>query len=142
MDLHVLLESTLAGLGYELVDLEQSGRTKLLRLFIDKPTGINIDDCTAVSNHLTKLLAVENVEYERLEVSSPGLDRPLKKEQDFNRFSGEKAQIKLRVALAGQRNFVGILREVKDGVLQLEIDGVLIALDLANLDKARLVPNL
>lgn len=142
MDLHVLLESTLAGLGYELVDLEQSGRTKLLRLFIDKPTGINIDDCTAVSNHLTKLLAVENIEYERLEVSSPGLDRPLKKEQDFNRFSGEKAQIKLRVALAGQRNFVGILREVKDGVLQLEIDGVLIALDLANLDKARLVPNL
>ncbi len=142
MDLHVLLESTLAGLGYELVDLEQSGRTKLLRLFIDKPTGINIDDCTAVSNHLTKLLAVENIEYERLEVSSPGLDRPLKKEQDFHRFSGEKAQIKLRVALAGQRNFVGILREVKDGVLQLEIDGVLIALDLANLDKARLVPNL
>lgn len=142
MDLHVLLESTLAGLGYELVDLEQSGRTRLLRLFIDKPTGINIDDCTAVSNHLTKLLAVENIEYERLEVSSPGLDRPLKKEQDFNRFSGEKAQIKLRVALAGQRNFVGILREVKDGVLQLEIDGVLIALDLANLDKARLVPNL
>ena len=142
MDLHVLLESTLAGLGYELVDLEQSGRTKLLRIFIDKPTGINIDDCTAVSNHLTKLLAVENIEYERLEVSSPGLDRPLKKEQDFNRFSGEKAQIKLRVALAGQRNFVGILREVKDGVLQLEIDGVLIALDLANLDKARLVPNL
>lgn len=142
MDLHVLLESTLAGLGYELVDLEQSGRTKLLRLFIDKPTGINIDDCTAVSNHLTKLLAVENIEYERLEVSSPGLDRPLKKEQDFNRFSGEKAQIKLRVALAGQRNFVGILREVKDGILQLEIDGVLIALDLANLDKARLVPNL
>ena len=142
MDLHVLLESTLAGLGYELVDLEQSGRTRLLRLFIDKPTGINIDDCTAVSNHLTKLLAVENIEYERLEVSSPGLDRPLKKEQDFNRFRGEKAQIKLRVALAGQRNFVGILREVKDGVLQLEIDGVLIALDLANLDKARLVPNL
>lgn len=142
MDLHVLLESTLAGLGYELVDLEQSGRTKLLRLFIDKPTGINIDDCTAVSNHLTKLLAVENIQYERLEVSSPGLDRPLKKEQDFNRFSGEKAQIKLRVALAGQRNFVGILREVKDGVLQLEIDGALIALDLANLDKARLVPNL
>lgn len=142
MDLHVLLESTLAGLGYELVDLEQSGRTKLLRLFIDKPTGINIDDCTAVSNHLTKLLAVENIQYERLEVSSPGLDRPLKKEQDFNRFSGEKAQIKLRVALAGQRNFVGILREVKDGVLQLEVDGALIALDLANLDKARLVPNL
>ena len=142
MDLYVLLESTLAGLGYELVDLERSGRTKLLRLFIDKSGGINIDDCTAVSNHLTKLLAVENIEYERLEVSSPGLDRPLKKEQDFNRFSGEKAQIKLRVPLAGQRNFVGILREVKDGVLQLEIDGVLIALDLANLDKARLLPNL
>ena len=94
MDLHVLLESTLAGLGYELVDLEQSGRTKLLRLFIDKPNGINIDDCTAVSNHLTKLLAVENIEYERLEVSSPGLDRPLKKEQDFNRFIPSNKKIR------------------------------------------------
>ena len=143
MDLYPLLESTLTGLGYEMVDLEISNRGKLLRLFIDKPGGINIDDCVLVSNHLTRLLAVElDHDYDRLEVSSPGLDRPLKKEADFVRFAGEKAQIKLRLPMRGQRNFVGILREVKDGVLQLEVDGALVALELANLEKARLVPKI
>ena len=143
MDLYPLLESTLTGLGYEMVDLEISNRGKLLRLFIDKPGGINIDGCVLVSNHLTRLLAVElDHDYDRLEVSSPGLDRPLKKEADFVRFAGEKAQIKLRLPMRGQRNFVGILREVKDGVLQLEVDGALVALELANLEKARLVPKI
>jgi ribosome maturation factor RimP len=143
MDLYPLLESTLTGLGYEMVDLEISNRGKLLRLFIDKPGGINIDDCVLVSNHLTRLLAVElDHDYDRLEVSSPGLDRPLKKEADFVRFAGEKAQIKLRLPMRGQRNFVGILREVKDGVLQLDVDGALVALELANFEKARLVPKI
>lgn len=143
MDLYPLLESTLTGLGYELVDLEISNRGKSLRLFIDKPGGVNIDDCALVSNHLTRLLAVElDYDYDRLEVSSPGLDRPLKKEADFVRFNGEKAQIKLRLPMQGQRNFVGILREVKGGILQLEVDGALLALDLANFEKARLVPKI
>lgn len=143
MDLHALLETTLTGLGYELVDLEISGRQKkLLRIFLDKPNGINIDDCVLVSDHLGKLLAVEGIDYDRLEVSSPGLDRPLKKEADFVRFSGEKAQLKLRVPVAGQRNFAGILRGVKEGLLQLEVDGELISLELANLDRARLVPTI
>lgn len=143
MDLYPLLESTLTGLGYELVDLEISNRGKSLRLFIDKPGGVNIDDCALVSNHLTRLLAVElDYDYDRLEVSSPGLDRPLKKEADFVRFNGEKAQIKLRLPIQGQRNFVGILREVKGGILQLEVDGALLALDLANFEKARLVPKI
>lgn len=143
MDLYPLLESTLTGLGYELVDLEISNRGKSLRLFIDKPGGVNIDDCALVSNHLTRLLAVElDYDYDRLEVSSPGLDRPLKKEADFVRFNGEKAQIKLRLPIQGQRNFVGILREVKGGILHLEVDGALLALDLANFEKARLVPKI
>jgi ribosome maturation factor RimP len=143
MVLHALLESTLVGLGYELVDLEISGRQKrLLRVFIDKPNGINIDDCVLVSDHLGKLLVVEGVDYDRLEVSSPGLDRPLKREADFLRFNGEKAQIKLRVPVSGQRNFAGILRDVKEGWLQLEVDGELVPLELANMDKARLVPNI
>lgn len=140
MDLQGLVESTVSGLGYELVDLEWSGRGKLLRLFIDKPGGIVVEDCVLVSDHLTKLFAVECVDYERLEISSPGLDRPLRKETDFRRFSGEKAQIKMRVPINGQRNFVGILRDVKGGMLELEVDGVLLALDLQNLDKARLIP--
>lgn len=143
MDLYALLESTVRGLGYDLVDLEASNRGKLLRLFIDRPEGITIDDCVAVSNHVTKLLAVElDYDYDRLEVSSPGLDRPLKKETDFKRFAGERAQIKLRSPKDGRKNFTGVLRDVKDGVLQLEVDGALVALELGDVDKARLIPNI
>ncbi|MGH8762211.1 MAG: ribosome maturation factor RimP [Nitrosospira sp.] len=145
VDLHGLLESTLTGLGYELVDVERSARGKLLRVFIDKPggtSGVSVDDCVAVSNHLSRLLAVENIDYDRLEISSPGLDRPLKKTSDFIRFGGEPVKLKLRIALQGQRNFVGILREVNDGVLKLEVEGKMLDLELNNLEKARLVPKL
>jgi ribosome maturation factor RimP len=142
VDLHELLESTLAGLGYELVDVERSARGKLLRVFIDKPNGVGVDDCVSVSDHLGRLLAVENIDYDRLEISSPGLDRPLKKASDFIRFAGESVKLKLRVGLQGQRNFVGILREVNDGVLKLEVEGRTLDLELNNLEKVRLVPKL
>ncbi|HEU0219764.1 MAG TPA: ribosome maturation factor RimP [Gallionella sp.] len=141
MDVMKLVETTVIGLGYELVDFERSGRG-LLRVFIDKPQGISVDDCQAVSNQLTRLFLVENVDYDRLEVSSPGLDRALKKEADFVRFAGQKAQLRLRLPLAGRKNFVGIIDGVKDGVLQLDVDGSQVAIELSNLDKARLVPNL
>ncbi len=140
MDLQALLEATLAGLGYELVDLERSAKGRLLRVFIDKLNGVNVDDCAAVSQHLRRVLAVENVAYDRLEVSSPGLDRLLKKERDFVRFTGQKARIKLRIPVDGQRNFVGVLRETRAGKVQIETDGKLLSLDLDNLEKARLVP--
>jgi ribosome maturation factor RimP len=141
MDLQQLLESTLVGLGYELVDVERSGKARLLRIYIDKPGGINVDDCATVSNHLSRVFAVEGIDYDRLEISSPGLDRPLKKEQDFARYAGQKARIKMRVPIAGQRNFVGVLRETRAGKIEIEIDdGKTVSLDLANLDKARLVP--
>lgn len=140
MDLQVLLETTLAGLGYELVDLERSGKGLFLRVFIDKSEGINVDDCAAVSHHLMRLMAVENIIYDRLEVSSPGLDRLLKKERDFVRFTGQKARIKLRVPVNGQRNFVGVLRETSAGKVQLEVEGSVLSLDIGNLEKARLVP--
>ncbi len=140
MDLQGLLENTLAGLGYELVELERSPKGSLLRIFIDKSGGINVDDCALVSNHLGRLFAVENVGYERLEVSSPGMDRPLRTAKDFARFAGHKARLKLRVPLAGQRNFVGVLRETEAGKVGLEVDGELLSLDLGNVDKARLVP--
>ena len=142
MDQYELLDSTLSGLGYELVDVERVSGGRLLRVFIDKPGGVDVDDCVAVSNHLSRLFAVENIEYDRLEVSSPGLDRPLKKASDFIRFAGESARLKLRVALQGQRNFVGIVREVNDGVLKLEVDGKILDFELNNLEKARLVPKL
>lgn len=140
MDLQQLLEKTLTGLGYELVDVERSAKGRLMRVFIDKPEGINVDDCAAVSQHLSRVLAVENVDYDRLEISSPGLDRPLKKEKDFVRFAGQRARVKLRVPIEGQRNFVGVLRGTEAGKAQLEVDGRTIAFDLGNLEKARLVP--
>lgn len=137
-----MLELTLSGMGYELVDVERSPRGKLLRVFIDKPNGIAVEDCVAVSDHLGRLFAVENIDYDRLEISSPGMDRPLKRASDFARFTGELAKLKLRVALQGQRNFIGILRGVSDEVLKLEVDGAILDIELGNLEKARLVPKL
>ncbi len=142
MDLQGLLDKTLSGLGYELVELERSAKGALLRVFIDKAGGINVDDCALVSNHLSRLFAVENVGYERLEVSSPGLDRPLRTARDFARFAGQKAKVKLRVPVEGQRNFVGVLCNADEGKVGLEVDGHVLSLDLGNVDKARLVPAL
>jgi ribosome maturation factor RimP len=113
-----------------------------MRVFIDKPKGVNVDDCAAVSQHLARVLAVENVGYDRLEISSPGLDRPLRKERDFARFAGHQARVKVRVPVAGQRNFVGVLRQAGAGKVELEVDGRIVSIDLGNLEKARLVPEL
>jgi ribosome maturation factor RimP len=99
-----------------------------------------VDDCERVSNQLVRLFTVEGVVYDRLEVSSPGLDRVLKKEADFERFKGQKAKFKLRVPVDGSKNFVGIIGELKDGVVQLDIEGRSVAIELSNVDKARLVP--
>jgi ribosome maturation factor RimP len=142
MDLHRLVEKTLEGLGYELVDLERSAKGRLMRVFIDKANGVNLDDCAAVSQHLSHVLTVENVDYDRLEISSPGLDRPLRNERDFVRFAGLQARVKVRVPIEGQRNFVGLLRQAEGGKVQLEVDGRIVTIDLGNLDKARLVPQL
>lgn len=139
MDLQTLIDSTLTGMGYEMVALERVGRG-LLRLYIDKPEGINVDDCVRVSNQLTRLFMVENVDYDRLEVSSPGLDRPLVKEADFIRFAGERANIRLHAPLDGRKRFTGVLKGLEGGVLQLEMDGVMVAIPLVEVDSARLAP--
>lgn len=142
MELYKLLESALTSLGYELIDVERSSRGSLLRIFIDKDGGISVDDCAAVSHHLSRLFAVENIVYDRLEISSPGLDRILRKKSDFIRYTGEMVRLKLRLSLGGQRNFIGILREVSDEILKLEVDGKMFDLELGNLEKVRLVPKL
>ncbi len=134
-----LIEQAVTGLGYELVDFETSPRARLMRVFIDSPEGVTIDDCAAVSNHLTRLFAVENIDYDRLEVSSPGLDRPLKKPADFERFAGQEAQVRTRMPINGQRNFTGVLSGVKDGVLRLVGTEAVYELPLDQIDKARLV---
>src|SRR5215467_9533724 len=88
-DLGGLLEKTIEGLGFELVDLDIPRRSGLMRVFIDRSGGVTVDDCVAVSNHLVRLFAVEGVDYGRLEVSSPGLDRRLRQPKDFRQFAGE-----------------------------------------------------
>ena len=142
MDLKGLLETTVTGMGYELEGFERPARGGLLRLYIDKPGGVTVDDCAAVSHQVSRVLTVENVSYERLEVSSPGLDRLLKGERDFARFAGQRARVRMRTPVDGQRNFVGVVREAAAGRLQLEVDGRVLSLELGNVETARLVPNL
>lgn len=139
MDVANLVETTVNGLGYELVAFERTGGG-LMQVFIDKPSGIMVEDCETVSHQLTRLFTVENVDYDRLEVSSPGLDRPLKKESDFVRFAGEKARFKLRQPMNGCKNFVGIIGTLTAGVVQLDVEGVSVEIVLSNVEKARLVP--
>lgn len=141
MDLQSLIEPTLTGMGYELVALERVGRG-LLRLYIDQPEGITLDDCVRVSNQLTRLFMVENVDYDRLEVSSPGLDRPLVKQADFVRFAGQRAQVRLHAPMEGRKRFVGLLRGLENDVLKLEMDGVLVEIPLLEVESARLAPDL
>ena len=142
MDLTGLLDTTVIGMGYELAGVERPAGGRLLRVYIDKPGGVNVDDCAAVSHQLNRVLTVENVSYDRLEVSSPGLDRLLKKEGDFARFTGQKARLKMRVPVEGRRNFTGVLRESGAGKVQLEVDGRVLSFELADMETARLVPNL
>jgi len=135
------LEATIAGLGYELVDVETSG-SGLLRVFIDKPEGISVEDCARVSNHLSRALAVEGIDYERLEVSSPGLDRPVKRLEDFNRFSGQEAKLKMRLVVDGQRRFEGVLRGTRDRTVLVEVEGRVRELPFEGIERARLKPAL
>jgi len=140
-DLYSLIERSVTQLGYEMVDLEVSNRGKLLRLFIDKPEGITIDDCVLISNQVGNVLAVENdIDYDRLEVSSPGLDRVLKKDADFIRFTGDRAQVKTRMPIEGRKNFVGVLRGLENGELLIEVEGQMHKVAMTNIDKARLSP--
>jgi len=104
MNLNELLETTVTGMGYELVGVERPAKGQLLRLYIDRPGGVNVDDCAAVSRQVSRVLTVENVDYERLEVSSPGLDRLLRKEGDFARFAGQRARVKTNQV---REHFVG-----------------------------------
>src|SRR6185369_5310849 len=118
--LQAVVEPVVTGMGYELVELQAANGGRMLRLFIDKPGGINVDDCAAVSRQLSRVFEVEGVEYDRLEVSSPGLDRPLRKGSDFARFAGQKADVRMRRPDAtGRRRFVGRLQGAADGLVTM-----------------------
>ena len=139
VDVSALLEKTLSGLGYELVMLERAGRG-LMRIYIDKPGGIQIDDCVSVSHHLTQLFTVENIDYDRLEVSSPGLDRPLTRPKDYERFAGEIVALKLRVPMDKRKRLTGRLIGLEADTVKLDMEGVAIDVDLRNVESARLKP--
>jgi len=148
-----LIAKTVSGLGYELVDIERAERG-ILRVFIDFPAAvadekgpISVEDCATVSHQLSHVLTVENVDYERLEISSPGLDRPVRTLADFERFAGSECTVKLRVAMPGTANrktWTGILHAPEGDKIGLEFESkdgpALLEFTLAELDKARLVP--
>src|SRR5574343_1070856 len=141
MDLNTLLETTVVGLGYELVDIELSPRGRTIRVFIDSPAkeqGVDVEDCAKVYNQLSRVLEVENVDYDRLEISSPGLDRVVKKAADFARFAGQDIQIKLRIPHNNRRNFQGQLLGCNDGKVGLRLEKEDVDLEFTNIEKARL----
>ena len=142
MNLGELLEMTLPPMGYELVDWEMSPRGRHVRVFIDKPQGVSVEDCARVSRQLTRLFAVENVDFDRLEVSSPGLDRPLRKAADFERFVGEKADFRLTNPIENARRMKGILHGLADGAVLVETAQGMKTIPLADIDRARLVPRI
>jgi ribosome maturation factor RimP len=143
LSLEKVVEPVVNGMGYELVDVQASNGGRLLRLFIDKPGGVGLEDCAAVSRQLSRVFEVEGIDYERLEVSSPGLDRPLRKGADFARFAGHKAEVRMRTPDAtGRRRFVGVLRGADGERVTMELEGQTVALEIGGIERARLVPEL
>lgn len=160
MNWQAAVERTVSGLGYDLVDTERGARG-LLRVYIDKVPGdkvpgdelpagvsagefITVEDCERVTRQLQHVLEVEGLAYERLEVSSPGLDRPLKRAADFERFVGEKIALTLKAPFQGRKNYQGTLEAgAESGWRIVFVDGKTEqALDFAleEVREARLVP--
>lgn len=143
--LTALAEPAVASMGYELVGLEYrpNKREGLLRIYIDSAAGITLEDCEAVSHQISGLLDVEDPirDAYRLEISSPGLDRPLFKTADFDRFAGAEVRLRLTGLWEGRRKFKGILRGVRDAMVVIEEQGTEYAVPLERIDKANLVPD-
>ncbi|MBI5461932.1 MAG: ribosome maturation factor RimP [Gammaproteobacteria bacterium] len=146
-NLQDLLEPAITALGCELVGIEYrpSGKHSLLRVYIDKPEGVTVDDCSAVSHQVSGLLDVEDPVpgHYTLEVSSPGLDRPLFQARDFERFAGHEVKVRMRFPVEGQRNFRGLLQGMQEHqVVIQEQDGKRVGLPLEQIEQARLVPDI
>ena len=148
-DLWLLAEPYVRDAGFDLIEVQygREQRGLVLRLFIDRPegvsTGINVDDCERVSRDVSAALDVADKisQAYQLEVSSPGLDRPLRREVDFARFVGESARIRLIDGVEGRRNFHGTLRSAKDGRVEIACDGRSYTLPIDDIQKANLVPD-
>lgn len=136
------LESSLSEQGYELIEVEyvRENGPWILRLFIDKPGGITLDDCQTASRMASALLdAADFIEsHYMLEMSSPGFDRPLRKVKDFERFAGERVRVTAQTQVAGRRQFKGVLCGVQDGMVLVDCNGTMCTIHLENIKKARL----
>jgi len=139
-----LLAPEVEALGYELVELDAPapGGTGTLRIYIDCEDGIGLEDCERVSHRISGVLDVEDPIHGHyvLEVSSPGLDRPLRTEEHFRRQAGKVVKIVLVAGRPGRRRYKGRILEIADGVLQIEVDGEGVSLPLSDVESARLVP--
>jgi len=148
-DLWMAIEASAADLGYELIDVERTPGG-LLRVMIDVQDGarsIPVDDCESLSRQLVHQLPVEGIDFQRLEVSSPGLDRPLTKAEHYQRFADLPVKLRLRLPLEGRRNFEGMLRVAADGALSLEYQGkgdetLELRFEINDIERARLVPQI
>ncbi len=142
--LTTFLEPSITGLGYELIGIEYVSGTHhpVVRIYIDKPDGIGVDDCERVSRQVSAVLDVEDPVqgHYTLEVSSPGLDRPLFTAAHYERVVGEEIKAKLHRPIAGRRNFKGTLLSVREGEVVIEVDGEERVLPLSDIERARLVP--
>lgn len=141
--LFALLEPTVTAAGYELVHVEYvQGPDPVLRLYIDSPGGIGLDDCETVSREVSGLLDVEDPiqGHYQLEVSSPGLDRPLTRPEHFERFAGARVRVWLREARDGRRKFTGTLEGIAGEVVTVECDDLRLSCPLDDIEQVRLVP--
>lgn len=141
-----LIEPAVVALGYELVGIEYmpQGKHSLLRVYIDADDGINLDDCTRVSHQVSGLLDVEDVlkgQYS-LEISSPGLDRPLFTLEQFARFTGHAAKVHMVAPKEGQRKFRGVIISADNDNVVIDVDGKQIELAFSLIDRANLVPDI
>ena len=138
-----LIEPGLLAKGIELVDVEfkKEGKNWVLRVFIDKKGGVTLEDCQKISRLAGDLIEVEEIiePAYTMEVSSPGLNRVLKKEKDFIRFSGKKIGVQCHAPLNGRKKFAGILKDFKNQSLHLEVDGQLQIIPINRVAKANLV---
>lgn len=140
-----LLEPIVDGLGYEFVGAEylSQGKHSVLRVYIDKPeVGIAVEDCEAVSRQVSSMLDVEDPipGHYTLEVSSPGMDRPLFNLGHFERFVGHEVKLLLSAPLNNRRKMTVLLKQVSDGIVYAELEGKAIEIDFENIEKAHLVP--
>ena len=143
--LHNMIAPIVASLGCELWGLEYltQGRYTTLRIFIDAPAGVSLEDCEKVSRQVSSVMDVEDPidgEY-TLEVSSPGMDRPLYSVADYARYVGETVNVRLRMARDGRRRFKGKIVKVENDDVLIEVEGKEILMPVDAIDKANIVPN-